>query len=232
MADDGSARTKQRSLQQAASVIFAIVAVVPLLILAWTLHALGVARSPQAQFALALALGISLLGFWMFRSLLSRMAQVVQTLTVAVEQAGRGRRPAAAPGAAPAVLPVAAGAAGDARTAAPPTLEGVASTPSALRSVPTVAPNLAVATAARPARGIAGLGTIRELTEVVKTVDALWHREATVHLGRRVQISVANSRDPLVGTLSEATPDGLILEQTDGPLPIAYGRVTSIDRLS
>jgi hypothetical protein len=74
MADDGSARTKQRSLQQAASVIFAIVAVVPLLILAWTLHALGAIRSPEAQFALALALGISLLGFWMFRSLLSRMA--------------------------------------------------------------------------------------------------------------------------------------------------------------
>jgi hypothetical protein len=235
MADDASARTRQHSLQQAASVIFAIVAVVPLLILAWTLHALGVARSPQAQFALALALGISLLGFWMFRSLLSRMAEVVQTLTVAVEQAGRARRsapPAVAQGAAPAVLPVAAVAAGGARTAAPAALEGVVSTPAALRSVPPVAPNPPAASAARPARGVAGLGTIRELTEVVKTVDALWYREATVHLGRRVQISVANSREPLEGTLSEATPDGLILEQTDGPLPIAYGRVTSIDRLS
>src|SRR5215475_4340381 len=210
MADDGSARTKQRSLQQAASVIFAIVAVVPLLILAWTLHALAAIRSPQAQFALALALGISLLGFWMFRSLLSRMAEVVQTLTLAVEQAGRGRRPAVtaapAPGAAPALV-----AAGGARAAAPAMADS-ASTPATLRRMPSVAP-APLARAARPARPVAGLGTIRELTEVVQTMDALWYREATAHLGRRVQISVANEREPLVGTLSEATADGLILDQ-------------------
>jgi hypothetical protein len=89
-----------------------------------------------------------------------------------------------------------------------------------------------VAPAARPAgRGIAGIGKIRELTEVVATMDALWYREATAHIGQRVQVSVANSRDPLIGELSEATPDGLILEQPDGPVPIAYGRVTAIDRL-
>jgi hypothetical protein len=35
-----------------------------------------------------------------------------------------------------------------------------------------------------------------------------------------------------VGTLSEATADGLILEQPDGLVPVAYGRVTSIDRLT
>jgi hypothetical protein len=230
MADDGSARTKQRSLQQAASVIFAIVAVVPLLILAWTLHALGAIRSPEAQFALALALGISLLGFWMFRSLLSRMAEVVQTLTLAVEQAGRGRRPAATAPAAQAAAPALV-AAGGARAAAPAMADSVASTPATLRSMPSVAPAPPAASSARPARPVAGLGTIRELTEVVRTVDALWYREATAHLGRRVQISVANEREPLVGTLSEATPDGLILDQADGPLPIAYGRVTSIDRL-
>ena len=79
---------------------------------------------------------------------------------------------------------------------------------------------------------MAGLGSIRELTEVVRAVDALWHREAAAHLGRQVQISVANSREPLVGTLTVASTDGLILEQADGPTAVAYGRVTAIDRLS
>jgi hypothetical protein len=41
---------------------------------------------------------------------------------------------------------------------------------------------------------------------------------------------VANSREPLIGVLSEASPDGLILDQPDGPVPVAYGRVTSIER--
>ena len=93
MADDGSAKTKQQGLQQAASVIFALVAVVPLLIFAWTLHTLGAIRSTQAQLSLGLALAVALLGFWMFRSLLGRMAEVVQALTAAVEQASRMRRP-------------------------------------------------------------------------------------------------------------------------------------------
>lgn len=183
---------------------------------------------------LALALGISLLGFWMFRSLLGRMAEVVHTLTAAVERAGRARRPAAAPtpGAAPALLPVVAVASGRART--PAAADTAVSTPGAVstvRTTPTVAPSPRTADAARPSGPVAGLGTIRGLAEVARTVDGLWYREATAHHGRRVQVSVANSREPLVGTLTEATADGLILEQPDGPLPIAYGRVTSIDRL-
>jgi hypothetical protein len=212
MADDGSARTKQQGLQQAASVIFALVAVVPLLIFAWTLHALGAIRSTQAQFSLGLALAVALLGFWMFRSLLSRMAEVVKALTAALEQAVRTTRRTPASTPAPS-------------TPAPAAAATVFASPTVATSRPTVA--------ARPAEhAVAGIGKIRELSEVMQTMDALWHREATAHLNHRVQISVANSREPLVGTLSEATSDGLILEQPDGPLPIAYGRVTSIDRLA
>lgn len=204
MADDHSAKTRQQGLQQAASMIFALVAIVPLLILAWTLHDLGAIRSTQAQVSLGLALGIALLGFWMFRSLLGRMAEAAQALAAAVEQSGRGRRaPAPAAGPAPAGSP------------------------------PSVAPEADVAAGPpRPAAGVLGIGAIRELSEVVRTMDALWHREAAAHLNQRVQISVANNREPLVGTLTEATADGLILEQPDGPIPVAYGRVTSIDRLS
>src|SRR5437773_7466580 len=94
MAHNGSPKSKQRGLQQAASMIFALVAVVPLLIFAYTLHTLGAMRSTQAQIGLGLALAIALLGFWMFRSMLGRMAEVVQARAAAVEQANRARRPA------------------------------------------------------------------------------------------------------------------------------------------
>ena len=217
MADE--AKTKQQGLQQAASVIFAVVAVVPLLIFAWTLHAVGAIRSMQAQLSLGLALAVALLGFWMFRSLLGRMAEVVQALAAALEQASRLRlAPAPANASGAAIMPVPAAAVG---TPAPTVAKANGG---AVFAAP--------APAARQAgHGIAGIGGIRELTEVVATMDALWYREATAHVGHRVQISVANGRDPLTGTLSEATPDGLILDQPDGPVPIAYGRVTAIDRL-
>lgn len=226
MADE--AKTKQQGLQQAASVIFALVAVVPLLIFAWTLHAVGAIRSTQAQLSLGLALAVALLGFWMFRSLLGRMAQVVQALAAALEQASRVRR-------APAPVPVAgAGTAPAVAAGTPsPAMAKVNGAPVSTAPAPTApsAPRPVAAPARQAGLGIAGIGGIRELTEVVATMDALWYREATAHVGQRVQISVANGRDPLTGTLTEATPDGLILDQPDGPVPIAYGRVTAIDRL-
>ena len=75
-----------------------------------------------------------------------------------------------------------------------------------------------------------GVGNIREIAEVARTMDVLWQREATAHVGKRVQISVANARDALIGTITEVSDDGLILEQADGPMAVAYRRVTAIDR--
>jgi len=209
MGDRGSVKSRQQGLQQAASVIFALVAIVPLLMFAYTLHALGAMRSTQAQLSLVLALAIALLGFWMFRSMLGRMAEVVQALAAAVEQANRTRRPAfladmpavvATPGATPPPRPPAAATA----------------FPAATRKIADHA--------------IPGMGNIRELAEVARTMDVLWQREAAAHVGKRVQISVANSRDPLVGVISEVSDDGLILDQADGQMAVAYRRVTGIDR--
>jgi hypothetical protein len=243
---EAEAKTRQLGLQQAASVIFALVAVVPLLIFAWTLHALGAIRSTQAQVSLGLALAVALLGFWMFRSLLGRMAEVVQALAAAVEQAGRVRRPpmpaalptsapsGSAPTApmAPAANPVVAPAAAPLPRAEQPAAPSVVFRPPATAVAAVTARAAEPANGDRPVRAVAGLGAIRELSEVVRTMDALWYREATAHIGQRVQISVANSREPLVGTLSEATPDGLILEGPEGTVPIGYARVTAIDRLA
>lgn len=217
MADNGAAKNRQQGLQQAASVIFALVAVVPLLIFAYTLHTLGVMRSTQAQVSLGLALAIALLGFWLFRSMLGRMAEVVQALAAAVEQANRSRRPVT-PGPVSAT-PVAVGAApAAAASAVPRPASGAQPATSATRKV-------------TADHGIPGVGNIREIAEVARTMDGLWQREAAVHVGKRVSISVANSREPLVGTITEVSDDGLILEQADGQNAIAYRRVTGIDRL-
>jgi hypothetical protein len=212
MADE---RSKQQGLQQAASMIFALVAVVPLLIFAYTLHALGAIRSTQAQVSLILALAISLLGFWMFRSMLGHMAEVVQALAAAVEQANRARRPAGpvTSTAAPAAVP-----AGAASAAPRPASAAMAAGP---------AKKIAV-----DRGGIPGVGNIREIAEVARTMDVLWQREAAAHVGRRVSISVANAKDPLIGVISEVSDDGFILDQADGQNAIAYRRVTGIDRLT
>ena len=220
MAND-TARSKQQGLQQAASMIFALVAVVPLLIFAYTLHTLGAIRSTQAQLSLGLALAVSLLGFWMFRSMLGRMAEVVQMLTAAVEQANRARRP---PGTAPAGTPVSSPPAGSAAASPVAGASGLAATP---RQATTNAVKKTTADG-----GIPGMGNIREIAEVARTMDTLWQREAAAHVGKRVSISVANSREPLVGVISEVSDDGLILDQADGQNAISYRRVTGIDRLT
>jgi len=215
MANDGSAKSKQQGLQQAASVIFALVAIVPLLIFAFTLHSVGAMRSTQAQVSLTLALAISLLGFWLFRSMLGRMAEVVQALAAAVEQASRTRRPASPTAGA---APVAGAPAAPAR---PVTAASLA------------AAGLPVRKPADDDHAIPGVGHIREIAEVARTMDTLWKREAAAHMGKHVQISVANSRDPLLGIISEVSDDGLILDQDDGTQhAVSYRRVTGIDRVT
>jgi hypothetical protein len=223
----GTVTSRQQGLRQAAAIIFALVAIVPLLIFAWTLHILDVIKRTEAQVGLALSLAIALLGFWMFRVMLSRMSEIVQALVAAVEQANRARRPAQsephpAPvrAAAPAVAPAPT-------NGAPAPAQPSAALEEARAKV--IAPSpFATAPVSRD-RALPGIGNIREFGEVTRTMGALWQREAKAHIGRRVQISVANSREPLVGTLSEVSDDGLILDLPDEPVAIAYRRITAIE---
>ena len=69
--------------------MFAVTTIVPLLIFVWTLHRLDALSRTQAQIGLGLALAIALLGFQIFRVLMGRMSDLVQSLGKAVEQAAR-----------------------------------------------------------------------------------------------------------------------------------------------
>lgn len=228
----GTATSRQHGLRQAAAVIFALVAIVPLLTFAWTLHALDVIKRTEAQVGLGLSLAVALLGFWMFRVMLGRMSEVVQALVAAVDHANRVRRPVPAE-AHPISAAPAAATAGPAATPTPraPTPAPSGAALEAARAKLVAPSPFATAPVSRE-RALPGVGNIREFGEVTRTMGALWQREAKSHLGRRVQISVSNSREPLVGTLSEVSDDGLILELPDEPIAIAYRRITAIEGLA
>jgi len=85
MAPGGAASTRQQGLQQAASVLFALVGIVPLLLFAFTLWHVGAIHQTLAQASLALTLVLMLLGYWLFRSMLTQMSEVVRSLTRAVQ---------------------------------------------------------------------------------------------------------------------------------------------------
>src|SRR6185295_3293612 len=83
--------TKPTSLQQAASAVFGVTTVVPLLIFVWTLHRIGALAHVESQLGLGLALGVALLGYYIFRRLMGRMASLTRGLGRVVQQ---GMRPA------------------------------------------------------------------------------------------------------------------------------------------
>ena len=186
MASKGTASTRQQGLQQAASVLFALMAIVPLLLFAFTLWQLDVLHRTLAQVSLGLTLALMLLAFWLFRSMLAQMSEIVKGLTRVMQAVAR---PSGSPG-------------------------DIAAAPPA------------------PAREVPGLGSIWELGEMAHTMDLLWQREARAHIGRHVQIIVANSQ-AMAGRLVEATDDGLLLERAAGDtVAITYHRVQGIEPLS
>ena len=80
---------RPNSLQQAASAVFAVTTVVPLLIFVWTLHRLGSLSRLQSQVGLGLALGTALLGYYIFRRLMGQMSELIRGLGRAVERGAR-----------------------------------------------------------------------------------------------------------------------------------------------
>src|SRR5207245_1673886 len=128
------------SLQQAASAVFAVTTVVPLLIFVWTLHRLGSLSRIQSQLGLGLALVIALLGYYIFRRLMGQMSELIRGLGRAGESGARlaseGRGGSAGP-------ERSSGLCGEykppARSAAPPTAPPAAAAP---RSPPATAASL------------------------------------------------------------------------------------------
>ena len=238
MTDEG-AKSRQQGLQQAASVIFALVAVVPLLIFAWTLHALGAIRSTQAQLSLGLALAVALLGFWMFRSLLGRMAEVVRVLD-GRHRAGhtRASRPGAAAGP-PSPAPSRRGRGRRPRPACPPCRPPCWQNGRGRRRRGTgAAPPVAARRGARRPRSAAAAARRRRHRQDPRADRGRAHDGCAVASRGHAHLDIAcrsrsrTSREPLIGTLTEATGRRADPRAAGRPDRVAYGRVTAIDRLT
>jgi hypothetical protein len=231
---------RPNSLQQAASAVFAVTTVVPLLIFVWTLHRLGSLSRLQSQVGLALALGIALLGYYIFRRLMGQMSELIRGLGRAVgSRSAQDRAPGLIAEYKPPALSVQTHAAPSA--SAPP-----ASGP---RPAPTAAPAAAparAATVAVPAaatatahvvevetprtQGIPGLGLIQEVDDLSRAMAKLWMGEAVAYKDRRVAVSIMNSRVPITGTLVDITPEGLLVDQDGGKqVAVSFSRLSGID---
>src|SRR2546425_2658208 len=145
---------RPNSLQQAASAVFAVTTVVPLLIFVWTLHRLGSLSRLQSQIGLGLALGIALLGYYIFRRLMGQMSELIRGLGRAVgSRSAQDRAPGLIAEYKPPALGVQTHTAPSA--SAPPASAPPASTPRlaptvAPTAVPAPAPTVAVPPAAAP----------------------------------------------------------------------------------
>ena len=86
---------RSRGLRQAASTVFVLTTVLPLLIVTWTLYRLRALERLDVQLALFLALAVALLGFVVFRSLMAQLSDVILSLRTLV--AWRASREGASP---------------------------------------------------------------------------------------------------------------------------------------
>ena len=68
------------TLRRAASVVFALISVLPLLLFAYTLHALHVLHHHVALIGLGSALGFAMIGFYIYSVMISRLSDILRSL--------------------------------------------------------------------------------------------------------------------------------------------------------
>jgi hypothetical protein len=231
---------RPNSLQQAASAVFAVTTVVPLLIFVWTLHRLGSLSRLQSQVGLGLALGTALLGYYIFRRLMGQMSELIRGLGRVVDRGGRsdGRLSSTAQERAPGLITEYKPPAGGAGAVPQPALAASAPRPASaqarVETVSTPAPVANTAPAlefeAPRSQSVPGLGMIQEVDDLSRAMAKLWMGEATAYQGRRVALSIMNSRVPITGTLVDLTHDGLLIDQDGGgEVAVSYSRLSGID---
>ena len=89
-------KDKSQTLQYAASVVFALVAVIPLLMFTYTLVRLNALQDLQNQIALGVTVMAALTGFGILRLMVTRMSNLLYLLYAATRAAEQGAAPASA----------------------------------------------------------------------------------------------------------------------------------------
>jgi hypothetical protein len=251
-ADVPRPKTRSKTLRQAASLVFAVTAILPLLVFVWTVYYLGALSRLSVQVGLGVALATSLMGYYVFRGLIGQMSDLIAVIGRALQRSPAGPMASAeAPGATsqqaaearvysgatgisppprPAPEPAWPGAGERPGTTAALDAPASSPAPSAARATPGARPAERPSRRPADAHTVPGFGAIREVHDLRRATALLWQAEASAYKGRRVLVSVMNSSRPIAGTLVELTEDGLLI-QTEGSEQIlaAYNRISSID---
>lgn len=229
------AKTKTYTLRRASSVVFALISVLPLLLFAYTLYALDVLQHHVAQIGLGSALVLSMIGFYIYSVMMSRLSDILRDLETSESafpplSASHGAVAGAAQG--PVVtMAVEPGPSG-------PMAEGHTGAPRQFPGAPSGRPSAFAGRGRSGAGGrgglvVPGMGRITELKPVdagaLSDLDSMWRAEAEPLLGKRVLVAVRNSPDPMKGILAQVTQDGVILDQNGTRAGISYTRVSAIE---
>jgi hypothetical protein len=242
-------KTRSKTLQQAASLVFAVTAILPLLLFVWTVYHLGALSRLSAQVGLGVALATSLMGYYVFRGLIGQMSDLIAVIGKALGHSPAGPRASAEPlegtaqesagarapasaSAGPSRLRRSAEPASPARAERPDT-SAASDAPAHLRPSHPPARDSTPEPASRPAaevHTVRGFGAIREVHDLRRATAVLWQAEAAAYKGRRVIVSVMNSPRPITGTLTELTEEGLLIHLEGGERVVAaYNRISAID---
>ena len=91
--------SKTYTLKRASSVVFALISILPLLLFAYTLYALDVLNKHLAQIGLGSALVLSMIGFYIYSVMMSRLSDILRDLEAEEPaQASHGATHGATPG--------------------------------------------------------------------------------------------------------------------------------------
>lgn len=231
-----AAKIRTYTLRRASSVVFALISVLPLLLFAYTLYALDALNQNVAQIGLGSALVLSMIGFYIYSVMMSRLSDILRDLE-ADESAPPP--PGATHGATPgstqgpvvtmAVEPGPSGPMAESYTAG--SSRQVPAPPSGQPS-----PFAARGRSGSGGRGglvVPGMGRITELkpaaASALSDLDSMWRAEAEPLLGKRVLVAVRNAPDPMKGILAQVTQDGVILDQSGTRVGVSYTRVSAIE---
>ena len=220
----GRPKTRSKTLRQAASLVFAVTAILPLLLFVWTVYYLGALSRLSAQVGLGVALATSLMGYYVFRGLIGQMSDLIAVIGKVLERSPAGPKASAEPPEkAPSSVP-----------AAPPRLRRSAepASPAHAERPDTMARGPAWEPARRPSdvHTVPGFGAIREVHDLRRATALLWQAEAAAYRGRRVVVSVMNSPRPITGMLTELTEEGLLIQLEGSERVVAaYNRISAID---
>jgi hypothetical protein len=233
----GRPKTRSKTLRQAASLVFAVTAILPLLLFVWTVYYLGALSRLSAQVGLGVALATSLMGYYVFRGLIGQMSDLIAVIGKVLERSPAGPRASAEPLEGTSEESGEAWATLSSAPTEPPRLRRSADPASPARAERLDAPQRpardpAPQPASRPADAhtVPGFGAIREVHDLRRATALLWQAEAAAYKGRRVVVSVMNSPRPITGTLTELTEEGLLIQLEGGERVVAaYNRISSID---